>query len=42
VLPGLAWGFAYERTENLLVTAVTHAMVWTVTLHEIALHLLPI
>lgn len=42
VIPGLAWGYAYERTENLLVTAVTHAMVWTVALHEIVLHALPI
>jgi membrane protease YdiL (CAAX protease family) len=42
VIPGLAWGYAYERTENLVVTAVTHAMVWTVTLHEIVLHALPI
>jgi membrane protease YdiL (CAAX protease family) len=42
IIPGLAWGYAYERTENLLVTAVTHAMVWTVTPHEIVLHVLPI
>ena len=42
VIPGLAWGYAYERTDNLLVTAVTHAMVWTVALHEIVLHALPI
>ncbi|SEH68941.1 hypothetical protein SAMN05192561_1392 [Halopenitus malekzadehii] len=42
VIPGLAWGYAYERTENLLVTAVTHAMVWTVALHEIVLSILPV
>lgn len=26
---GLVWGYAYERTENLVVTSVAHAMVWT-------------
>jgi membrane protease YdiL (CAAX protease family) len=41
VIPGLAWGYTYERTGNLLVTAVTHAMVWTVALHEIVLYVLP-
>ena len=29
IFPGLVWGYAYERTENLLVTSVTHAMTWT-------------
>jgi len=42
VIPGLAWGYAYERTENLLVPAVTHAMVWTIAPHEIVLHVLPV
>lgn len=27
---GLLWGIAYERTQNLAVTAVTHAMGWVV------------
>jgi membrane protease YdiL (CAAX protease family) len=27
---GLVWAFVYERTENLIVTAVNHAMFWTV------------
>lgn len=27
---GLVWALVYERTENLVVTAVTHAMFWTV------------
>lgn len=27
---GAVWGLAYERTENLLVTSLTHAMFWTV------------
>lgn len=39
-VPGLIWGYAYERTENLTVTAVTHAMSWTVAIHEIGLELL--
>jgi membrane protease YdiL (CAAX protease family) len=30
VPPGVLWAVAYERTRNLLVTAVTHAMTWTV------------
>ncbi|SDY85795.1 CAAX protease self-immunity [Halopenitus persicus] len=42
VVPGLVWGYAYERTENLLVTVVTHAMAWTVALHEIVLYVLRI
>jgi membrane protease YdiL (CAAX protease family) len=41
VIPGLVWGYAYERTENPLVPAVTHAMVWTIALHEIVRHVLP-
>lgn len=32
---GLVWGYAYERTENLLVTSVTHAMEWTLPLSAI-------
>jgi membrane protease YdiL (CAAX protease family) len=31
-LPGLVWGLAYERTENLAVTAVSHALTWTIPL----------
>lgn len=27
---GAVWGVAYERTKNLLVTSLTHAMFWTV------------
>jgi len=27
---GCIWGYVYERTENLVVTAVSHAMFWTV------------
>jgi len=27
---GCVWAFVYERTENLIVTAVSHAMFWTV------------
>ena len=27
---GFVWAFVYERTENLAVTAVSHAMFWTV------------
>jgi membrane protease YdiL (CAAX protease family) len=27
---GFVWAFVYERTENLVVTAVSHAMFWTV------------
>lgn len=42
VVPGIVWGYAYERTENLLVTAVTHAMSWTVAPHEVVLQLLPV
>lgn len=41
-LPGMVWGYAYERTENLAVTAVTHAMTWTVTVHELVLNLVPV
>ncbi|WP_324758249.1 CPBP family intramembrane glutamic endopeptidase [Haloarcula sp. GH36] len=41
-LSGMVWGYAYERTENLAVTAVTHAMTWTITLHELVLKLTPI
>lgn len=41
-VPGLVWGYAYERTENLAVTAVTHAMSWTIAVHEIALQFLPV
>lgn len=29
---GIVWAFIYERTENLAVTAVSHAMAWTVPL----------
>lgn len=39
VIPGLVWGYAYERTENLAVTGVTHAMAWTVAVHEVVLQL---
>jgi membrane protease YdiL (CAAX protease family) len=42
VIPGLVWGYAYERTENLLVPAVTHAMAWTIPVHEIVLQVLPV
>ncbi|WP_330632802.1 CPBP family intramembrane glutamic endopeptidase [Halocatena halophila] len=31
-VPGVIWGYAYERTENLLVTIIAHAMAWTVPL----------
>jgi len=41
-LPGMVWGYAYERTENLTVTAITHAMTWTVTVHELVLNLVPL
>ena len=41
-LPGMVWGYAYERTENLAVTAITHAMTWTVTVHEFVLNILPV
>lgn len=41
-LPGMVWGYAYERTENLAVTAITHAMTWTVTVHELVLNILPV
>ena len=27
---GCVWAFVYERTENIVVTAVSHAMFWTV------------
>lgn len=39
--PGLLWAIAYERTRNLLVTSITHAMTWTIpfgTLLPFALH----
>jgi membrane protease YdiL (CAAX protease family) len=39
--PGIVWGYAYERTENLAVPAITHAMTWTVTVHELLLKLVP-
>jgi len=42
VFPGIVWGYAYERTENLAVTATTHAMGWTITVHELILKLVPI
>jgi len=29
-VPGLLWGFAYERTNNLTVTTVAHAISWTI------------
>jgi len=29
-VPGLVWGLAYEWTDNLAVTAVAHAISWTV------------
>lgn len=29
-VPGVVWGLAYERTDNLAVTAVAHAISWTV------------
>ncbi len=41
-LPGIVWGYAYERTENLAVTAITHAMTWTVSVHEVVLKLVPV
>ncbi|MXR40941.1 CPBP family intramembrane metalloprotease [Halobaculum sp. WSA2] len=30
LVPGVIWGYAYERTRNLVVTSVAHAMSWTV------------
>ncbi|ERH13387.1 MAG: CAAX amino terminal protease family, partial [halophilic archaeon J07HB67] len=27
---GVVWGVVYERTRNLVVTSVSHAMSWTV------------
>lgn len=36
---GWLWGYVYERTENLLVTSVTHAMSWTLPVHAIAVAL---
>lgn len=42
VFPGIVWGYAYERTENLAVTAITHAMGWTITVHELVLELVPV
>lgn len=30
VVPGLLWGYVYERTENLLVPSVMHAISWTI------------
>ena len=32
IAPGLLWGYAYERTNNLLVTSTAHAISWTVPL----------
>lgn len=32
---GILWGIAYERTGNLAVTAVNHAMMWTVPFHAV-------
>lgn len=29
-VPGLVWGLAYERTDNLAVTVVGHAISWTI------------
>lgn len=29
-VPGFVWGLAYERTDNLAVTAVAHAISWTI------------
>lgn len=29
-VPGIVWGFAYERTDNLAVTVVAHAVSWTI------------
>lgn len=34
---GLIWAYVYERTENLAVTAVSHAMSWTVNPYEVIL-----
>lgn len=36
---GWLWGYVYERTGNLLVTSVTHAMSWTLPLHAVAVAL---
>jgi membrane protease YdiL (CAAX protease family) len=35
LVPGLLWGYAYERTENLLVPSVMHAMSWTIPFHAL-------
>ena len=35
VVPGLLWGYGYERTDNLLVTSTVHAMSWTIPLHAV-------
>ncbi|MEZ3117379.1 lysostaphin resistance A-like protein [Halobaculum sp. MBLA0147] len=35
---GVVWGYAYERTRNLAVTAVAHASVWVVN-YEVVLSL---
>ena len=32
---GLLWGYAYERTENLAVTALNHAMMWTIPFESV-------
>lgn len=29
-VPGIVWGLAYERTDNLTVTVVAHAISWTI------------
>lgn len=29
-VPGIVWGLAYEQTDNLAITAVAHAVSWTV------------
>lgn len=35
LVPGVIWGYAYERTRNLVVPATAHAMSWTVPFGEL-------
>lgn len=35
LVPGFIWGYAYERTDNLVVTSTVHAMTWTVPAHAV-------
>lgn len=41
-VPGLLWGYVYERTENLAVTATSHAMTWTALPYEAVVDALPV